>query len=361
MIIVGVTNMHPKGMSCFGSNISVDHGMCRNPFNDKFYCGASSSGAGAIVASGIMPLAVGTDGGGSVRIPAGYCNLVGLFPSIGRVPQRGTSSGTCSAAGPMAHTPQDCARLYAVMAGPDYQVGSEQSRIQPKVTIPKTLLKSLVGVKVGIDQCWNQTGVPDSLFNPFQKRLNWMIDQGAEIVHFIMPEKDVVYAAHLMCFSNEIASDVIRYQQQGKQVDYDVEMISNIQAQTVRATDYFIANKIRTKFMRIMDDLFSKMDIIATPMSKSTMVEIGAGDHLYGRSDANTVGKISYFTRIFNFVGCPGIMVQLGHDKNDVPFGFHMAAKWWNEEKLFEIAAFMESEAPYKKPVHLHTPPFKTA
>ncbi|CBY42082.1 unnamed protein product, partial [Oikopleura dioica] len=350
--------------------------------------------------------AVGTDGGGSVRIPAGYCNLVGLFPSIGRVPQRGTSSGraqnsqrefarlrkiakrseqngldfasqffdsfrfriffglrirTCSAAGPMAHTPQDCARLYAVMAGTDYQVGSEQSRIQPEVTIPKTLLKSLVGLKVGIDQSWNQAGVPDALFNPFQKRLNWMIDQGAEIVHFIMPEKDVVYAAHLMCFSNEIASDVIRYQQQGKQVDYDVEMISNIQAQTVRATDYFIANKIRTKFMRIMDDLFSKMDIIATPMSKSTMVEIGAGDHLYGRSDANTVGKISYFTRIFNFVGCPGIMVQLGHDKNDVPFGFHMAAKWWNEEKLFEIAAFMESEAPYKKPVHLHTPPFKTA
>ena len=145
----------------------------------------------------------------------------------------------------MAHTPQDCARLYAVMAGPDFQLGSEQSRIQPKVTIPKTLLKSLVGLKVGIDQSWNQTGVPDSLFNPFQKRLNWMIDQGleiieikeenfwkflgAEIVHFIMPEKDVVYAAHLMCFSNEIASDVIRYQQQGKQVDYDVEMISNIQ------------------------------------------------------------------------------------------------------------------------------------
>ena len=93
MIIVGVTNMHPKGMSCFGSNISDDHGMCRNPYNDKFYCGASSSGAGAVVASGIMPLAIGTDGGGSVRIPSGYCNLVGLFPSIGRVPQRGTSSG----------------------------------------------------------------------------------------------------------------------------------------------------------------------------------------------------------------------------------------------------------------------------
>ena len=82
----------------------------------------------------------------------------------------------------MAHTPQDCARLYAVMAGPDFQVGSEQSRIQPKVTIPKTLLKSLVGLKVGIDQCWNQAGVPDSLFNPFQKRLNWMIDQGFEII-----------------------------------------------------------------------------------------------------------------------------------------------------------------------------------
>jgi hypothetical protein len=108
-----------------------------------------------------------------------------------------------------------------------------------------------------------------------------------------MPEKDVVYAAHLMCFSNEIASDVIRYQQQGKKVDYDVEMISNIQvrrpkifginkfkAQTVRATDYYIANKIRTKFMRIMDDLFSKMDIIATPMSKATMAEIGPGDHI---------------------------------------------------------------------------------
>ena len=87
-------------------------------------------------------------------------------------------SGTCSAAGPMAHTPQDCARLYAIMAGPDFQVGSDQSRIQPAVTIPKTLLKSLVGLKIGIDQSWNQTGVPDVLFRPFQKRLNWMIYQG---------------------------------------------------------------------------------------------------------------------------------------------------------------------------------------
>lgn len=78
----------------------------------------------------------------------------------------------------MAHTPQDCARLYAIMAGPYFQVGSDQSRIQPAVTIPKTLLKSLVGLKVGIDQSWNQTGVPDVLFRPFQKRLNWMIDQG---------------------------------------------------------------------------------------------------------------------------------------------------------------------------------------
>ena len=86
--------------------------------------------------------------------------------------------GTCSAAGPMAHTPQDCARLYAIMAGPDFQAGSDQSRIQPAVTIPKTLLKSIVGLKVGIDQSWNQTGVPDVLFRPFQKRLNWMIDQG---------------------------------------------------------------------------------------------------------------------------------------------------------------------------------------
>ena len=178
MIIVGMTNMHPKGLSCFGSNTSSDHGTCRNPYNDQFFCGASSSGAGAIVASGIMPLAIGTDGGGSVRIPSGYCNLVGLFPSIGRVPQRGTSSGTCSAAGPMAHTPQDCARLYAVIAGPDFQEGSEQSRIQPAVTIPKTVLKSLAGLKVGIDQDWNQHGVEKVLLQDFQRRLNWMIDQG---------------------------------------------------------------------------------------------------------------------------------------------------------------------------------------
>ncbi|PIK50303.1 putative fatty acid amide hydrolase-like [Apostichopus japonicus] len=115
-VIIGMTNMHELGMSVFGYNIDPDHGMPRNPYDPNHYTGGSSSGSAAAVASGLVPVAIGTDGGGSVRVPATLCGNVGLKPTFGRVSLGGNEVSCHSVvhAGPICSNVNDTALVYNV-------------------------------------------------------------------------------------------------------------------------------------------------------------------------------------------------------------------------------------------------------
>ena len=179
MTIVGLVNMHQAGPGgTIGTNPSKYHGDCRNPFNTDYYCGASSSGPGAAVAVGLVPCAIGSDGGGSVRIPSAFCGLIGLKPTAGRIPHRGYSATTNSVLGPMCNTMTDCLKLYSVLAGPDYNKESEITQFQPKVTVPRSLAVSLKGTKIGVDYQWCDCVKENTIKMQFWKMLNWLQDKG---------------------------------------------------------------------------------------------------------------------------------------------------------------------------------------
>ena len=118
-LLIGKTNMHEIGIGVTGLN--PVHGTPRNPYALGHYTGGSSSGSGAAVAAGFCPVAIGADGGGSIRIPAAFCGVVGLKPTYGRLSEFGAAPLCWSVAhlGPLAATATDAALAYAVMAGPD--------------------------------------------------------------------------------------------------------------------------------------------------------------------------------------------------------------------------------------------------
>ena len=155
IVIIGITHMTQMGMAVFGNNPSKLHGTCRNPVNPNYYPGASSSGTAAAICSGLVPFGLGTDGGGSIRMPSSQCGIVGLKPTFSRVPThgflRGGPKGTVSHAGPLASNSVDLALLYSIIAGPDKY--DPYSMVQSPVMLPSNM-KDVKRIKIGVDWKW---------------------------------------------------------------------------------------------------------------------------------------------------------------------------------------------------------------
>nr|XP_005993677.2 PREDICTED: fatty acid amide hydrolase-like [Latimeria chalumnae] len=150
-VIIGLANMHELGIGTLGCNPNKFHGTARNPYSPQHYPGGSSSGSAVAVAAGLCPLAIGTDGGGSIRIPSSFCGVVGLKGTFGRISDHGTlpvSYSTVSI-GPMCSSVLDTAVAFAMLAGPDpkYPYGLQQ----PPLCFDGIFASDLKGVKLGID------------------------------------------------------------------------------------------------------------------------------------------------------------------------------------------------------------------
>ncbi|MDP6944677.1 MAG: amidase, partial [Myxococcota bacterium] len=151
-VLIGKANMHELGLGVTG--INPHHGAARNPYDPSRVTGGSSSGSAATVAAGLCPVAIGADGGGSIRIPASLCGVVGLKPTFGRISEHGAAPLCWSVAhlGPIAATARDAAAAYALMAGPD--PADPHTARQPAVHLQGFDRESLEGVHLGIYRPW---------------------------------------------------------------------------------------------------------------------------------------------------------------------------------------------------------------
>jgi Asp-tRNA(Asn)/Glu-tRNA(Gln) amidotransferase A subunit family amidase len=199
LVIIGISHMTQMGMSVFGNNPSTTHGTCKNPMNPAYYPGASSSGTAAAICSGLVPFGIGTDGGGSIRMPSSQCGIVGLKPTFGRCPSHGRVKGACqgtvSHVGPMAATSNDLAILYQIMAGPHED--DPYSALQPKVSIPAAFTPSqaLSGLKIGVDWLWAKQANSD-VYEKFRRSIDHLKEMGAEICQVnvtLIPETNTAH------------------------------------------------------------------------------------------------------------------------------------------------------------------------
>jgi Asp-tRNA(Asn)/Glu-tRNA(Gln) amidotransferase A subunit family amidase len=207
-LLIGKTNMHEIGINVTGLN--PHHGTTRNPYNTNHFTGGSSSGSATAIAAGLVPVAIGADGGGSIRIPSSFCGVFGLKPTFGRVSEYGAAPLCWSVAhiGPLAGTAADAALAYAVMAGPDLH--DANSLHQPLPTLENWDQHNLRGIKLGVYKPWFQHADPE-VVAACETMLNRLTDMGAEIREIVIPDLELNRVALVVTIASEMVQ-ALNYQ-----------------------------------------------------------------------------------------------------------------------------------------------------
>ena len=352
-IIVGIANIHDNGIGGTGSNPNHLHLTARNPYDVNRYPGGSSSGSGVAVASGLVPLALGTDGGGSVRIPAALCGIVALKPTFGRISEvrMVPAAFTLAHPGPMCTSVADTALSYLLLAGPDpaEPYGLQQGPVTIGSYLTPSASESVKGLKVGIYRAWFNHCDPEVLA-ACEKALQWIVEAGAELVEVRIPEMNESLTAHVSTFLTELLS-IYRYDLPTRYRDmFGETLMSLCVASQVSAADYTVAGRQRTRAIKTLEHVFRQVDIIVTPTTASTAHPISAQAVPYGESDINATSKLVRFTVLGNMTGVPGIAIPVGYDSNNLPISLQLMASWWREDLLFILASQIEKRVAKRKP-----------
>ncbi|KAL2553230.1 Fatty acid amide hydrolase [Forsythia ovata] len=351
-IIVGKTNMHELGAGISG--INPHYGATRNPYNSSKITGGSSSGSAAVVAAGLCPVALGIDGGGSVRLPAALCGVVGLKPTFGRVPHNGVLplNYTVGMVGVLAATVEDSLIAYAAMSG---NLPSDPSSMtMPEVCLP--MLKSANYMSFNIkmarsgkwfDDCTDEIRVCCShAIAKLSDKYGW------ETVEVTIPEIEVMRLAHYLTIGSECSNSIAVHQKKNlDEMGWDVRVGLSVYG-AFDSKEYLNAQRIRYRQLQFHNKIFSKADVIVTPTTGVTAYTI--------KDDALKTGELDYINGAAlvryqiagNFLGLPAVTVPVGYDKSGLPIGLQFIGKPWSESLLIHVASAMQAlcTSEYKRP-----------
>lgn len=338
-LLVGKANMHEIGINVTGLN--PHWGTTRNPYNDRYHTGASSSGPATAVASGLVPVAIGADGGGSVRIPAALCGLVGIKATFGRVSEFGAYPLCWSLAyiGPIATSVRDCARAYQVVAGADPR--DPHSLGHPSVDLDEGAPGSLAGVRLGVFWPWFRDATPD-VVDRCETLLRALVDHGATLVEVDIPELEAQRVAHIVTITSEMSSQMMRFLP-GHRAEFGLDVRVNLAvARSWRAQEYVAAQRIRTRARALWAGAFRDIDAIVTPTTGQVAPRINEKALPDGESDLTTSLRIMRFAFASNLTGHPAITMPAGYDREALPVGLQAIGRPWGERLLFRLAAAAE-------------------
>ncbi|XP_057770170.1 fatty acid amide hydrolase-like [Salvia miltiorrhiza] len=343
-IIVGKTNMHELGAGI--SRINPHYGAARNPYNRSKITGGSSSGSAAVVAAGLCPLALGVDGGGSVRLPAALCGVVGFKPTFARVPHQGVLpiNYTIGMVGILAATVEDALIAYAAIAGGDSSHHSATT--VPKVGLP--LLKSAnymsADIKIARYREWFDDCTDDIKACCSNAVAKLSDKYGWKTVEVTIPEIEVMRLSHYTTIGSECSNAIKSYLQNVKkeEVGWDVRVGLAVY-DSFYSNDYLNAQKIRRRQLQFHEKIFSIADVIVTPTVGVTAYTI--------KDDALKTGELDYINGAAlvryqiagNFLGLPAVTIPVGYDSCGLPIGLQFIGKPWSESLLIYIASAMQA------------------
>ena len=344
-IMIGITNMQEFGTGVFGSNPHKEYLTARNPYNDGCYCGGSSSGSAAAVASGLCPIALGGDGGGSVRIPSSLCGVTGLKPTFRCLDSTGCMPQTFSVCseGPLCSTSVDAAIAMSIMVPGGFDMSGLAS------------FNDLGGLRIGVYKEYFNHADPQ-VVSLCRKALDTLVSLGAEVKDIVIPELEEVAIGHLLTisseFMNSLAVDVDKHFDK-----FADETLLLLGCSTTNSAKEFInAQKQRTRCISIMKSLFEEVDVIATPTTGAVAPVIPPGAEKFGYGNAEISSKIMRFSPLANFTGIPGISIPVGltnggkGEGGGLPVGILMQSHWNNEGLLLRVGRALEKCITMEKP-----------
>ncbi|GAM21888.1 hypothetical protein SAMD00019534_050630 [Acytostelium subglobosum LB1] len=348
-LLVGKNNMHEIGISTLGYNLHFGH--TRNPYNMDHYPGGSSSGSASSVSAGLNPISIGCDGGGSIRVPASLCGVVGLKATFSRVSHTGTYDLCFSVGhiGPIGATVVDCAIGYAAVAGKDDE--DALTMIQPEVVIPVfqdiPQNKPLAGLKVGVFPDWCNDTTED-INVAYKKALAIMEEQGAVISEFKLEKLNYIRLAQVVLILSEMRTSMSKFM--GKhRTDFHLDTrVSLSLMDDISSSDYLHCNKIRTYAINQVRQIFNSVDVIVTPMNAILAPKIIPGVLSTGESNLSDVAELMKFAFLGNITGVPGLSIPMGVDEKNLPIGLQIMGRWWEEDLLLYTGYVLERELKFK-------------
>ncbi|BAF13910.1 fatty acid amide hydrolase-like [Oryza sativa Japonica Group] len=346
VLFIGKANMHELGLGVTGNN--PNYGTARNPHSIDRYTGGSSSGPAALVSSGLCSAAIGTDGGGSVRIPSSLCGIIGLKTTYGRTDMTGAlcDCGTVEVASPLAASVEDALLVYSAIAG---------SRPMDKLTLRPSPLcvpnlvspdnNNILGsVKIGKYTEWFHDVSDRDISNTCEDALNLLCSSfGCQIEEIILPELEEMRTAHVVSIGTESFCDLNPHYRAGKRTEFTLDTRTSLALfGSFTSTDYVASQRIRRRIMYYHNEAFKKVDVIATPTTGITAPEIPQSSLKLGESNYVVSAYLMRFVIAGNLLGLPAITVPVGHDKQGLPIGLQLIGRPWGEASLLRVASAIE-------------------
>jgi aspartyl-tRNA(Asn)/glutamyl-tRNA(Gln) amidotransferase subunit A len=348
-IEIGHLNMAEFAMGPTGHN--EHYGRCRNPWNPEHITGGSSSGSGAAVAAGLVFGALGSDTGGSVRLPAAACGVVGIKPTLGRVSRYGAMplSQSLDCIGVLARSVGDCARVLSLIAGPDPHDGMASRRPAPdyeRGLDGAAQAGALAGVRIGVPTRYYFDDIDPEVAELIADSRRMLEKRGAKLV-------DVPVGDHgaLNDFSNavlwpEAAGLHLQWLRERPQ-DYAKQSRARLLVGLgIPATLYGEALRARASLLgEVLRDTFAQCDVLHMPVLRRPVPTAAETDVGGGAAMQQVLGQIVANTRPFNFLGLPGLSVPIGLTRNGLPQAMQLVARPFREDLLFSVGAAYEAAA----------------
>jgi len=359
-VFLGKTNMDEFAMG--SSNENSAFGNVPNPFDKKRVPGGSSGGSAAAVANGLAMVALGSDTGGSVRQPAGFCDIVGLKPTYGRISRYGLVAFASSfdQIGVLAGNCDDAAIVLEVMAGRDGRDATSSLQAVPDYSSEMGSVP-VEGLRIGVPKAFFPENLNADVSRIVKGKLHELRDRGAELVEITLPESDYAIAAYYILVTAEASSNLARFD--GARYGYRSGLSEDLAAMYVNSrtegfgrevkrrimlgtyvlsagyydTYYKKAQQVRRVFQERYREALEKVDVIAGPTSP--FPPFGIGDKT---GDPLEMYLADVFTVPASIVGMPAISVPVGYDSLNLPVGMHLICNFFEEGKLLGIARHMQ-------------------
>jgi aspartyl-tRNA(Asn)/glutamyl-tRNA(Gln) amidotransferase subunit A len=353
-VLVGKTNMDEFAMG--SSNENSYYGPVKNPWDKLRIPGGSSGGSAAAVAARIIPMASGTDTGGSIRQPAALCGITGLKPTYGRVSRYGmiAFASSLDQGGTFTQTAEDAAMLLNVIAGHDKKDSTSVKYPVPDYTA--NLHNDIKGLKVGLPKEYFEQSLNPAIEARIQEVINALKSRGAEFVEISLPHTHMAVSVYYViapaeCSSNLARFDGVRYghrcenpknledlykrsRTEGFGPEVQRRILTGTYALSAGFYDayYLKAQKIRRLICEDFVTAFKEVDVILTPTSPSTAFKIGEK-----AADPVAMYLSDIFTIAVNLAGLPGISLPCGLEQG-LPVGFQIIGKHFDEAQILNVA-----------------------
>jgi aspartyl-tRNA(Asn)/glutamyl-tRNA(Gln) amidotransferase subunit A len=332
----GVLNMTEFAYGPTGHNYHLGH--CRNAWNPEYITGGSSSGSGTSLAARCNFAALGSDTGGSIRLPAHFCGVAGIKPTYARVSRAGAMplSFSMDHVGPLARTVEDCALLLQVIAGRD--PADATSSAQPVPDYVAGLARPVKGLRIGVPSRWFYDGADPAIEKLVRASLKVFSDLGCEILEVAVPDIEPWNHAGTAIIAAEAAALHANWLRE-RPHDYSEQVRARLEiGVSVTAVQYINALRLRGHALGTwLEQVMSKVDAVHAPAVSFPTPTIADTDVAGGGKMSDVIAKVTRLMRPFNFLGVPSLAVPCGFQPSGLPCAFQLAGRPFDEGLLLRL------------------------